>query len=228
MNQYLTSIGYQTFLFTDEDKNINSTFFPTHNNILRFLLSLSSKLNTSDKLFFYFSGHGGQLRDYSGDEFDKLDECIYIYNDSYKVVGLSDDILNKMFASIKQKINIRCFFDCCHSGTILDLPFRALFEDTSSKCNFITESKSPCIMDILCISGCMDSSVSHETLLGDQIRGVLTTIFLDCVRNKKDKFKTWSDLLILTSKNVKFYGFSQIPQICFANKSQQSLNFDLM
>lgn len=73
--------------------------------------------DVSEFLLIYFSGHGGQMKDISGDEDDGMDE-VYIFMDGHIV----DDILVQMIINNKNETNrLVLLSDCCHSGTIWDL-----------------------------------------------------------------------------------------------------------
>ncbi|KAG1830711.1 caspase domain-containing protein [Suillus subalutaceus] len=48
---------------------------PTKHNILLEMRRLAFYARAGDSMFFYFSGHGGQVRDLDGDEVDGYDEC---------------------------------------------------------------------------------------------------------------------------------------------------------
>lgn len=75
------------------------------------------QVGPNDKAFIYFSGHGSQIKDYSGDENDNLDEFLVVYDTSpTRLTFLLDDELNRLLTSIKSK-NVLAVMDCCHSGT---------------------------------------------------------------------------------------------------------------
>lgn len=72
--------------------------------------------SAGDRVFFYWSGHGSQLSDISGDEPDGLDETLVTYDFS-SGQSLSDDELNALFSRIPDR-QITMVVDACHSGTI--------------------------------------------------------------------------------------------------------------
>lgn len=74
-----------------------------------------------DRVFLYFSGHGLQVKDESGDEDDGMDEAISTYDlkagdDDWTNVIL-DDELEPLIAEMKGRA-VTVVIDACHSGTI--------------------------------------------------------------------------------------------------------------
>lgn len=70
-----------------------------------------------DVLVFQFSGHGIQLPDLDGDEADARDEA-FCPVDFRSGAFLIDDDVARVFAGIPSDVNVTCFIDSCHSGTI--------------------------------------------------------------------------------------------------------------
>jgi len=116
----------------------------TYDNIIACLQWLTQGVQPGDSLFFHFSGHGAQQRDRDGDEKkvrhvkDVMDEAILPMD--YRAKGpdeirkmITDDVLFQMLvAPLPEGANLFCIFDCCHSGTVLDLPF--IFSATNEGC----------------------------------------------------------------------------------------------
>lgn len=73
-----------------------------------------------DRVLFYFSGHGSQIFDHSGDEADKADEVLVTHDMRVgrgKLLNtFVDDDLNKLLARVPAK-EVLVFIDACHSGT---------------------------------------------------------------------------------------------------------------
>ena len=88
------------------------------------LTALGNMVTTSvagDVVVFQFAGHGTQLQDISADETDEdtpeQDEaiCPIDFADGAFVV---DDDIGAIFEQTPPGVNVTCFIDCCHSGTI--------------------------------------------------------------------------------------------------------------
>jgi hypothetical protein len=76
-----------------------------------------------DSLFLHYSGHGGQLEDSTGDEEDGYDETIMPLDFQKNGQIIDDDLHNILVEPLKAGVRLTLIFDCCHSGTVLDLPF---------------------------------------------------------------------------------------------------------
>jgi hypothetical protein len=92
---------------------------------MAFQLELSRGVGPEDRVLFYFSGHGTQVPDISGDEADAVDEALMPYDtlqaerDGKMELSnvLLDDALETMLARIPAG-EIIVIVDACHSGTV--------------------------------------------------------------------------------------------------------------
>lgn len=74
-------------------------------------------------MLFHYSGHGGRIEDTSGDESDGFDETI-LPVDHARSGHIVDDELNAVLVKpLCPGVRLTAIFDCCHSGSALDLPF---------------------------------------------------------------------------------------------------------
>jgi hypothetical protein len=124
-------------------------------------------------IVLYFSGHGAYTMDKNKDEADRKDEY-YLAGDSLAIV---DDELVSLLRSRTSTMgtkNIRIFFDSCHSGSMVDLPYnftlgRPLQYVSSSA---LSAARTwPVNVNILSVTACTDSKVTYE----DNAGGVVTT-----------------------------------------------------
>eukprot|EP00755_Sulcionema_specki_P025021 Sspe_Gene.82372::Locus_53988_Transcript_1_1_Confidence_1.000_Length_1485::g.82372::m.82372 len=109
------------------------TEMPTKQNIFRAIDWLVSGAQSGDCLFFHYSGHGGQQKDTSGDEADGMDETLIPEDFRTNGVITDDQLFEHLCASLPPGVRLVCIMDCCHSGTILDLPYT--FVGNSSNIN---------------------------------------------------------------------------------------------
>jgi len=97
---------------------------PTKKNILRAFKLVAKQSKSGDAVFIHYSGHGGRLRDNNGDEEDGYDETL-IPLDFKKAGQISDDdLLQVLIRPLAAGVFMTCLMDCCHSGTVLDLPYK--------------------------------------------------------------------------------------------------------
>nr|MDP9178250.1 caspase family protein [Gemmatimonadota bacterium] len=81
------------------------------------LRKLISDSRPGDILAFQFAGHGYQLADIDGDEEDDTDEALVTFDFENGAFVLDDDI-RAVLSEIKAGVNLTCFIDSCHSGSV--------------------------------------------------------------------------------------------------------------
>ncbi|KAI8928014.1 caspase domain-containing protein [Entophlyctis helioformis] len=120
-------------MLTDDQQN--PVFRPTKQNILNAIQWLVAGSRPGDSLFFHFSGHGSQQADKDGDEEDGFDETICPLD--FKTAGqiVDDDLNNMLVKPLPHGVRLTAVFDCCHSGSALDLPFTYLPDGTLKQSN---------------------------------------------------------------------------------------------
>ena len=71
----------------------------------------------------YKLGHGGRLKDESSEESDGYDETLIPVD--YQTAGqIRDDaVFTELVGRMVKGSTLTCLLDCCHSGSVLDLPF---------------------------------------------------------------------------------------------------------
>lgn len=168
---------------------ISDVFYPSRRNIERQFLDIVQSANRFSHLIVHYSGHGSQIRDLNKDETDRLDEVI-VPADYAKVGFISDDWLQSRFVSkLPASLKVLCIFDCCHSGTVLDLRYNWI---NARRGGFLrTENNRKCSeqQDVTLLSGCLDSQYSYETFdYNYKMSGALTSAFLNtiCKRSTRD------------------------------------------
>lgn len=71
----------------------------------------------------HYSGHGTQIRDTNGDEADGFDEALVPYDYTSAGCILDDELFRIVVRPLRDGVTLTSLMDCCHSGTILDLPY---------------------------------------------------------------------------------------------------------
>lgn len=179
---------------------------PTRENIINELTNLLKNSVEGDLIFIYYSGHGSYILDRTQDELDNKDEVIVPLD--FNII--SDDELKSIINSnMKPNTSIIAIFDCCNSGTALDLKYQYL-----ERLNYdnITENlkneETP--GNVIFISGCRDEQVSIELNINNKIQGAMTWSFLNVVN--KTPTITWRNL-IKNMRGVLRPISYQIPQL---------------
>ncbi len=85
----------------------------TRSNVLAAMRATAKALKKGDFFFLTYSGHGGQVRDVTGDEPDKQDETWCLYDGQ-----LIDDELYFELSRFAAGVRILVLSDSCHSGTV--------------------------------------------------------------------------------------------------------------
>ncbi|KXS14785.1 peptidase C14 [Gonapodya prolifera JEL478] len=127
MYEYLTqSCGYskdKMVVMTEDATNPN--FLPNSRNIIAGFRWLVRDNRPGDTLFLHYSGHGSQVQDPVDSRPDHPDFDDTIVPLDYKQAGqITSTQLHKMLVSpLPQGVKLTVIFDCCHSGTMLELPY---------------------------------------------------------------------------------------------------------
>lgn len=186
---------------------------PTRANILAGLDWLTRGLRPGENIYFHYSGHGGQIPDFNGDEAGGKDSCIYpICNGQIETI--SDDEL-RTFLVNRVPVGCKCFvvLDCCHSGSALDL--RYLFQAPRYGQLVVSQNdRYPKTRgSVIFLSGCRDDQTSADTVdVKNLPSGALTNALLETWTtygiNIKFKYLLW-DIREVLRKG----GYAQIPQL---------------
>ena len=185
---------------------------PTKANILDEIKFLLTNSNPGDKLFLGFSGHGTNTKDTNGDEKDGLDEMFVPLDFNC----ISDDEIKICINNyLKKDVTLFALFDCCYSGTILDLRYQYFdSENYDNSSENIKETET--IGNLIMISGCMDNQTSADAYINSKYQGAMTWSFLDTV-NKTPNL-TWIELITTMRSSLKTSTYQQIPQLSSGKK----------
>ncbi len=208
--------GIVCTVMTDEDpRTAQGT---TLRGMLRNLqaLCVASWRDDLDLAFIQFSGHGTQVRDQGGEEVDGLDEVV-VPSDVATAGFLVDDDLAACLALFNPRTLVCCVMDCCHSGSMLDLPYTyAPGSDAASSSNIKAMPR------IMCLSGCKDDQTSADAPDAEtrENRGALTAALLrELARSGGGARKPVLDMQRAIAADLGMRGFRQVPLL--------TANFDL-
>lgn len=85
----------------------------TRSRVLAGLRAAAKQLQSGDLFLLTYSGHGGQVRDVTGDEPDKKDETWCLYDAEF-----IDDELYLELSKFTKGVRVLVLSDSCHSGTV--------------------------------------------------------------------------------------------------------------
>mmetsp|Transcript_15398 Transcript_15398/g.60181 ORF Transcript_15398/g.60181 Transcript_15398/m.60181 type:complete len:365 (-) Transcript_15398:58-1152(-) len=109
-------------VLTDDQSGSSS---PTRDNIIAGMRWLIEGAQPGDSLFFHYSGHGGTQQDDApeSDEIDGQDETLIPVDYQSNGVIVDDEIHQILVAPLPAAVRLTAVMDCCHSGSIFDLPY---------------------------------------------------------------------------------------------------------
>ena len=146
--------------------------YPSKNNIVNTLRSVINSTNngTYDAFIFYFAGHGIQYDDSTSEEKDGKDESILAADGK----AILDDELFLLISRLNKGKEASFVFDCCHSGSMLDLPKVPMGGGSSHAGRMGVPG------NVACFSACSESGKSIEK----KGRGLFTSSFCNLLRKR--------------------------------------------
>ena len=204
----IQNIGFNNINVLTDDTQTK----PNKSNILSELTKLLSNSNTNDLLFFSYSGHGSQVVDKNGDETDSRDEVILPLD----LNVITDDELKTVIQTyLKPNVTLFALFDCCNSGTVLDLKYQYL--DSLNYDNYTENNKATDTLgNVIMISGCTDKQTSADAFINNISQGAMTWAFIESI-NSKPKL-SWKQLIQNMRDLLKKSKYTQIPQLSTGQK----------
>jgi len=217
-------------ILEDRTEKNKDKYLGSRNNIIKTFNNIID--SEPDFFFFYSACHG--IRSYDRNKDEKLyginskkinyyngtgkDSCI-ITSEKYSSNEIRDDEFKIIMNKFKPTTSILAILDCCHSGTMLDLPYINLIKkaNTSNKfrnryycipSKFTSNNIGP---NAICISGARDKQYSYESNKNGISHGHFTYSVCNLMRKYElDKISIETFVLLVTNKlnNIK-----QIPVI---------------
>jgi hypothetical protein len=207
INLLISEYKYQNIkILTD-----NSEIKPDRNNILKEFENLLINSQEGDVLLFFYSGHGSYVLDNNNNEVTGYDQTI-IPCDFNKITD--DELKIIIQTNLKKNVTLIALFDCCYSGTVLDLKYQ--YMDSLDNNNFTeNNNESETIGNVIMISGCSDIQTSSDANINNKNQGAMTWSFLEACKSEKNI--TWRNLLIKMRDLLKKSNYRQIPQLSSGN-----------
>lgn len=190
----------------------NTAQKPNRAIILSEFTKLLSNASSGDVIFFFYSGHGSNIIDNNNDENDKYDEAIVTLD--YNLI--TDDMFKSVIdANLKEGVTLLAFFDACHSGTMLDLPYQ-YFDSELFEGNTVNNANKTTKGNVIMISGCRDVQTSEDAYINNMSQGAMTWSLLESLKTPS---LTWAKLLQEMRNNLKKSNYTQIPQLSAGSSS---------
>ena len=186
---------------------------PTRTNIMNQFNNLVSHSEFLEEIWFHYSGHGSQLKNQNSEIKD------IIIPSNYQEEGVIQD--SELFQLIQQ-IVIPCrtimIFDCCHSGSICDMPWT--FEYVNND-YMITHTNTVILenQNIYVFSGCRDSETSADSMNTlDQAVGAFSNALVESLRASHHSISVM-DLYKNTCVFLLENGYNQNPILSSSSKT---------
>jgi hypothetical protein len=191
---------------------------PTRDVILASFAQFLASGVEGDVLFFSYSGHGSYTLDRNNDEKTSTDETtgnkitgtdeMIITSD---LKGILDDELKSLIQThLKKNVTLFALFDCCFSGTVLDLKYQYL-DSLENDASTINQNDTETIGNVIMLSGCSDLQTSADAFLEKKYQGAMTWSFISAI--SESTTLSWKDLLLKMRDRLKQSSFTQLPQL---------------
>ncbi len=172
----LQGTGFETSLILDSQA--------TQQNVKAALQGLISATNAGDVAVFTYSGHGTQVTDGSGDEGDRYDEAICLYDGN-----VIDDELRVILEGLHPQATLVVISDSCFSGSVTRLapepatprfvpPTVSTASKMARRSFLIPETGMPEIL----ISGCSDSEYSYDAEFNGRSNGAMSAYAIQVIK----------------------------------------------
>jgi len=147
----------------------------TKENVTAAIAEVGARCASDDYFIFYYSGHGTNIEDLSGEEEDGQYEAFCFVDDAGQIslnsCMIDDDFAQIVTDSVPEDARIVILTDCCHSGSIADLG-RACWNGR----------------EVISITGCQDSQTSGDIGTG----GIFTHSMLMAIENLTQESQEYS------------------------------------
>ncbi|XP_073016893.1 metacaspase-1-like [Primulina eburnea] len=187
-------------MLTEEE--IDPYKIPTKHNIRMAMFWLVQGCQPGDSLVFHYSGHGSQMRNYTGDEVDGFDETLCPLDfETYGMI-VDDEINATIVRPLPCGVKLHAIIDSCHSGTMLDLPYLCRMDRTG---RYVWEDHRPRTGtwkgtsggEVISFSGCDDDQISADTSALSKVTstGAMTFSFIQAVERGQVSNPTYGSIL---------------------------------
>ncbi|KAM6497673.1 Caspase domain containing protein [Amanita muscaria] len=214
----------QVMILTDD--NHDRRLHPTRQNMIGGMKWLVEGARPHDSLFIHYSGHGGQKKDTTGQEADGLDEVIFPLDFKQKGDIVDNDLNQILVQPLPPGCRLTGIFDCCHSGTVLDLPYLHSAHGRIKKTHISNRARNrqPPPADVICFSACKDDETSAETFEGGIYVGAMSYAIIKALNENPNQ--TY-DQVLESTRNILRPKYKQKPQLSATNPVDLEMKFAL-
>ena len=169
----------------------------TYRNVVREMNKIIGAAEAGSHVVITYSGHGTNVRDISGDEADKRDEAICLFDKL-----LIDDQLRTIFDKVPEGARLTFISDSCHSGTVTRAFLNTLYDEDAPRPRYLPpedEAEVATInpnsamkkvfsteesMNEILITGCNSREYSYDARIGNpkMFQGAMSFFALKALR----------------------------------------------
>lgn len=170
-------------------------------------------------------GVGPLIRSGDKDESDGKDEII-LAADFRRI--RDDQLYEWLIKPLASGVRLRCFMDCCNSGSNLDLAFRW---DPKKQQSATENRQARKDADVLVITGCRDNQSSLEDKWAGKNHGALTSSFLRWLSEHSNDSQTTTWLTVVSALYRDLHDHlhinDQVPQLGYCKADSLKVPFEL-
>ncbi|RNF05351.1 putative metacaspase 5 [Trypanosoma conorhini] len=208
-------------ILVDDPRFPNFTALPTRKNIIRHMAWLVYDVRPGDVLFFHYSGHGTETKAERDSE-EMYDQCLVPLDYESQGAIVDDDLFDLLVRRLPAGVRMTAVFDCCHSASLLDLPFAFVGNN-----NYLSGGRHEMRKvrgnnfshgDVVMFSGCDDAGTSADVAntssfgAGSVAAGGAATQALTWALLNTSRL-TYADIFIKTREMLRQKGYKQVPQL---------------
>lgn len=220
--------GYQEFLLMTDETDLK----PIGDNMRKSFEWLTRDARPGDSLFVHYSGHGSTAPPSPANVGATVNDTIVPLDWEENGEMVDEELFTLLVKPLHGTgARLTAIFDCCHSGTGLNLAFNYKVDRTDSHIiRMPRDHHQPLASDVVLLSACLDGQTAADESDGNNnYYGALTNALLQTLRAHAYKI-AWGPLLVEIQRRIEEQDSepSQRPQL----SSEQDLNmaalFDLV
>jgi len=159
----------------------------TYRNVTREIKKLVDSSTDKSNIVITFSGHGTNVKDVSGDEEDRRDEALCLYDKL-----LIDDQLREILGKLAKGAHLTFISDSCHSGTVTRSFLNTLYDEDAPKPRYLPPEDDEEVFEIapksvskkifnpqedmneVLLTGCDATQYSYDARISGKFQGAMS------------------------------------------------------